>query len=101
MGDFENIEKRAYERYLFELAKGWAEEYKRRGSTLRFAMGEVRLVNPGTPKAALEISAIAPSEGREIVQTYGIYGYPFYNEDGTRADAIQAVGDILMWARGG
>jgi hypothetical protein len=100
MGDFENIEKRVYERYLFELMKGWAEEYKRRDDNPRFVVEEVQLVNPGTSKAVLRLRLRDPSDNRETVQGYGIYGYPFYREDGTREDAGQAVGDVLMWARG-
>ena len=106
-GRYEQIEREAYERYLLEVAQGWAAEEERledwaKGTSPPWLVREVVLIFAGTKNAALEFRTYNPRSDREFTTSLPIYAEPFEDKEGKRtANLRRALGDEMMHLLGG
>lgn len=105
-GEFKEIERKAFERYLLDLARGWAAEEERlhlenRGKELNVQVLQIDLVGE-YPHTAFDIRCRHRANG-ESTKHFTIYQTPgWFDGDGKRlVSPERIVGDILMLARGG
>jgi hypothetical protein len=106
-GNFAEIQRRAFERYLLELAQGFAAEQDRlyleqRGREDNPVIREIQLSGE-YPDTCLRITTLSRVSDREITTMQSIWRDPtFFDDEGkARCSPERMVGDILMHARGG
>jgi hypothetical protein len=105
-GNFKEIERKAFERYLLDLARLCAAEEERailekRGWPLTILILQIDLIGE-YPYTAFEIRC-RNRDGEETKPHFMLYqSSEWFDEDGKLlVSAGRIVGDTLMWARGG
>lgn len=106
-GDYEAIQRRAFENYILELVREGATEEERiylkgRGRELDPLVRKVELAG-SYPETTVRLLMYRASNKTERWHTSDIWMNPlFFDDDGKQLrTGQQMAGDILMWARGG
>jgi hypothetical protein len=106
-GNYDDIRHKAFERYLLELAKGWAAEHERlslerEGREPSILIRDVELVG-GYPHTVFQFHTYDRNRDLEQTSSWPIYeSSTFYDKDlNLRCEPEQIVSDTLMLVRGG
>jgi hypothetical protein len=106
-GNYDEIQRKAFEQYLLDLAKGWAAEHERlslerEGREPSILIHDIKLVGD-YPHTVFQFQIYDRPRGLEQIRTHLLYESPtFFDEDlNLRCQPEQIVSDTLMLVRGG